>query len=99
MLVTHRMLPLRLGKRRVETIGLPYHWGSKGEVTGDAANELIGFVADPNVSIQESKAFTADIQPGRRSRKRRAVTSGPLSPSSNGEHRDSPLARKESHVD
>jgi formate dehydrogenase major subunit len=31
-------------------------------------NELISFVADPNVSIQESKALTADIRPGRRTR-------------------------------
>ena len=38
-------------------------------MTGDATNELIGFVADPNVSIQESKALTADIAPGRRDRK------------------------------
>jgi hypothetical protein len=47
-------------------------------VTGDNVNELIGFVADPNVSIQSSKALTADIRSGRRSRKRRVVTSGPL---------------------
>lgn len=78
VLVTHRMRPLRLGKRTVHQIGLPYHWGSKGLVKGDAVNELISFVADPNVSIQESKAFTADIMPGRRSRDRRVVTSGPL---------------------
>jgi formate dehydrogenase major subunit len=43
-------------------------------------NELIGFVADPNVSIQESKALTCDIVRGRRSRGRRVVTSGPLLP-------------------
>jgi formate dehydrogenase major subunit len=81
VLVTERIRPLRLGKRRdrvVHQIGLPYHWGTHGLVTGDVVNELIGFVADPNVSIQESKALTCDIQPGRRSRKRRAVTSGAL---------------------
>lgn len=78
VLVTHRVGPIRLGKRLFHQIGLPYHWGSKGLVKGDAVNELIGFVADPNVSIQESKAFTADIVPGRRSRDRRVVTSGPL---------------------
>jgi formate dehydrogenase major subunit len=81
VLVTHRMQPLRVGKRRSRTIhqiGLPYHWSYLGLVTGDTVNELIGFVADPNVSIQESKALTADIHPGRRSRGRRVVTSGPL---------------------
>ena len=81
VLVTHRMRPLQVGKRRRRTIhqiGLPYHWAYLGLVTGDNVNELIGFVADPNVSIQSSKALTADIRPGRRSRKRRVVTSGPL---------------------
>jgi len=68
VLVTDRIKPLRLGRREVHQIGLPYHWGSQGLVTGDATNELIGFVADPNVSIQESKALTADIAPGRRDR-------------------------------
>jgi len=64
----------------IHQIGLPYHWGSKGLVRGDAANELIAFVADPNVSIQESKALTGNIVAGRRSRGRRVVTSGPLVP-------------------
>jgi formate dehydrogenase major subunit len=83
VLVTRRMRPLEVGRRRKRTIhqiGLPYHWAYLGLVTGDNVNELIGFVADPNVSIQSSKALTADIRSGRRSRKRRVVTSGPLSP-------------------
>ncbi len=84
VLVTERLRPLRIGKRTIHQIGLPYHWGSKGRVTGDSANELIGFVADPNVSIQESKALTGDIIPGRRSRERRIVTSGPLVPPPEG---------------
>ena len=68
VLVTSRIPPLRLRRRVVHQIGLPYHWGSSGLVRGDSANELIAFVADPNVSIQESKALTANIRPGRRSR-------------------------------
>ena len=69
VLVTSRVQPLRLRRGRVvHQIGLPYHWGSAGLVRGDSANELISFVADPNVSIQESKVLTADIQPGRRAR-------------------------------
>jgi formate dehydrogenase major subunit len=79
VLVTNRMRPLRLkGGRIVHQIGLPYHWSSKGLVRGDAANDLIGFVADPNVAIQESKALTGNIEAGRKSRKRRHITSGPL---------------------
>ncbi len=83
VLVTWRIRPLRMGKggrRLVHQIGLPYHWGSRGLVKGDAANELISFVGDPNVSIQESKCLTGTIEPGRRSRRRRVVTSGPLEP-------------------
>jgi formate dehydrogenase major subunit len=80
VLVTERIPPLRIKGRTIHQIGLPYHWGSKGRVTGDAANELIAFVADPNVAIQESKALTGNIAAGRRSRGRRVVTSGPLAP-------------------
>jgi formate dehydrogenase major subunit len=68
VLVTPRIPPLRLRRRTVHQIGLPYHWGSKGLSKGDAANELISFVADPNVYIQESKALTGNIEPGRRTR-------------------------------
>jgi formate dehydrogenase major subunit len=68
VLVTERIPPLRIRGRTVHQIGLPYHWGGTGLVRGDAANELISFVADPNTSIQESKALTGDIRAGRRSR-------------------------------
>jgi formate dehydrogenase major subunit len=52
----------------VHQIGLPYHWGvgSDAVVSGDAANDLLGVTLDPNVQIQESKAGSCDIQPGRR---------------------------------
>jgi formate dehydrogenase major subunit len=66
VLVTDRIPSLRIRGRTIHQIGLPYHWGSRGRARGDAANELISFVADPNVSIQESKALTGDIEPGRR---------------------------------
>jgi anaerobic selenocysteine-containing dehydrogenase len=78
VLVTRRVKPLKVDGRVIHQIGLPYHWSSKGIVVGDTVNELIGFVGDPNVSIQESKAFTGMIEAGRRSRERRAVTSGAL---------------------
>ncbi len=76
VLVTRRIRPLKIKGRPIHQIGLPYHWSSKGLVRGDSANELIGFVADPNVSIQESKAFTANIEAGRRSTNRRHITGG-----------------------
>jgi formate dehydrogenase major subunit len=100
VLVTERFMPLRVDGRTVHQIGLPYHWGTVGRVRGDAGNELISFVADPNVSIQESKALTGDIRPGRTSRGRRVVTSGPLSPEVDADSaaahalRDLPAARR-----
>jgi formate dehydrogenase major subunit len=64
-------------------------------VRGDAANELIGFVADPNVSIQESKALTGTIEAGRKSKGRRHATSGPFVKQIRPKHeqRDLPAAR------
>jgi len=68
VLITERMTPLRVDGRTVHQIGLPYHWGPNGYTTGDAANELSSIALDPNVHIQEVKALTADIRPGRRPR-------------------------------
>jgi formate dehydrogenase major subunit len=65
VLVTERMPSLKIRGRTVHQIGLPYHWGTVGLIKGDSANDLISFVADPNVSIQESKALTGNIEPGR----------------------------------
>jgi formate dehydrogenase major subunit len=68
VLVTARMKPLKIRGRIVHQIGMPYHWGNRGLVTGDSTNELLAFGADPNVSIQESKAMAGNIRAGRRDR-------------------------------
>ena len=68
VLVTERMTPLAMAGRVIHQIGLPYHWGPNGLSTGDAANELVSIALDPNVHIQEAKAASCDIQPGRRPR-------------------------------
>jgi formate dehydrogenase major subunit len=68
VLVTDRIRPLRMGGRTVHQVGLPYHWGGNGLVTGDSANDLLSVVMDPNVHIQDSKAATCDVRPGRRPR-------------------------------
>jgi formate dehydrogenase major subunit len=68
VLVTDRVKPLTVRGRRVHQVGLPYHWGTKGLTTGDSANDLSSIVLDPNVHIQEVKAFTCEIRPGRRPR-------------------------------
>jgi formate dehydrogenase major subunit len=68
VLVTERVKPLRVGGRTIHQVGLPYHWGNKGISTGDSANDLFVLALDPNVHIQEVKAATCDIRPGRRPR-------------------------------
>jgi len=65
-LVTERMRPVQIEGRTIHVIGLPYHWGPDGIVTGDVANDLVGVVLDPNVKIHEAKAFTCDLRAGRR---------------------------------
>jgi len=68
VLVTERVAALRVQGRNLHQVGLPYHWGWKGLSTGDAANDLFPLALDPNVHIQEVKAATCDIRPGRRPR-------------------------------
>jgi len=69
VLVTDRMRPLRVAGRTVHQVGIPWHWGPNGLSSGDAANDLVPIVLDPNVHIQD-KVATCDIQPGRRPRGR-----------------------------
>jgi formate dehydrogenase major subunit len=69
VMVTDRVVPLTVGGRVLHQIGLPYHWGVGGGgaiVSGDSANDVLGVALDANVLIQESKAASCDIQPGRR---------------------------------
>jgi formate dehydrogenase major subunit len=70
VMVTERLRPLTVQGREVHQVGLPYHWGSEGLTTGDSANDLFSIALDPNVHIQEVKAATCDILPGRRPRGR-----------------------------
>jgi formate dehydrogenase major subunit len=68
VMVTERIAPLRVDGRAVHVVGVPYHWGSNGIVTGDSGNELLSMVLDRNVHIAEYKAATCDVRPGRRPR-------------------------------
>jgi formate dehydrogenase major subunit len=68
VMVTERVRSLTVAGQRAHVVGLPYHWGRNGYVTGDAANDLLGIAMDPNVHIQESKVASCDIRPGRRPR-------------------------------
>ena len=68
VLVTERIRALRHGDRLVHQVGLPYHWGANGLSTGDSANDLFGVSLDPGVHINETKAASCDVRPGRRPR-------------------------------
>ena len=68
VLVTSRLAPLSVQGRSCYQVGLPYHWGSRGLTTGDAANDLFPALLDGNVLIPESKVTTCDIRPGQRPR-------------------------------
>jgi formate dehydrogenase major subunit len=61
-LVTRRMRPLRIDGKIVHQVGLPWHWGYQGLVTGDVVNDLSALVGDPNVSIHEAKAFVCSVE-------------------------------------
>jgi len=64
-LVTRRIRPFRHGGKVIHEIGLPYHWGYKGLVTGAMANDLVALSEEPNVYIQEDKALTCNLRKGR----------------------------------
>ena len=69
VMVTDRMTPLQIGSdppRTIHQIGVPFHWGQNGYSRGDSMNELSSMALDPSSHIQEVKALTIDIRPGRR---------------------------------
>ena len=68
VLVTPRMRPLQIDGQTVHQVGLPYHWGYRGQVTGDIVNDLLVISEEPNVRIMETKALTCNVAPGRRAR-------------------------------
>jgi formate dehydrogenase major subunit len=64
-MVTRRMQPLRVRGKVIHQIGLPFHWGFQGKSKGSITNDLAHMVLEPNVSIEEAKAFMCNIRPGR----------------------------------
>jgi formate dehydrogenase major subunit len=64
-MVTKRLQPLQIGSKKVHQIGLPFHWGFQGKSRGSITNDLTHMVLEPNVSIEEAKAFTCNIHAGR----------------------------------
>ncbi len=74
VLVTPRMRPLKIDGRTVHQVGLPYHWGYRGQVTGDVVNDLLAISEEPNVRIMETKALVCNVIPGRRARGASLIT-------------------------
>jgi formate dehydrogenase major subunit len=61
-LVTRRLRPFTIDGKVIHQVGMPWHWGYEGVVTGDVVNELSALVGDPNVSIHEGKAFVCSVE-------------------------------------
>jgi formate dehydrogenase major subunit len=61
-LVTQRMRPYVIDGKTVHHVGMPWHWGYMGVVTGAATNDLTSLVGDPNVSMHEGKSFMCDVR-------------------------------------
>ncbi len=61
-LVTRRMRPMKIDGKTIHHVGLPWHWGYQGLVTGAVVNDLTALVGDPNVSIHEGKAFVCSVE-------------------------------------
>jgi formate dehydrogenase major subunit len=61
-LVTPRMRPVTTRGRVVHQVGLPYHFGGRGLVTGDVVNDLVAISEEPNVRIMEAKALVCRVE-------------------------------------
>jgi len=61
--VTKRMPQLDVDGKKIETVGLPNHWGFVGVAKpGYLVNTLTPFVGDANVQTPEYKSFTVNIE-------------------------------------
>ncbi len=61
-MVTNRIKALKVNDKMVEQIGLSWHFGYAGLVTGDITNCLTPHVGDANTTIPEYKAFLCDVR-------------------------------------
>ena len=77
VLVTSRLRPLPVGTARVHIVGVPMHFGYRGEVVGDSVNVLSPMSLGLNSDIASVKSFVCRLRPGRlpRSGERRAARS------------------------
>jgi len=61
--VTKRIKPWDVNDQKVHLVGIPFHWGFKGQTkNGYIANTLTPFVGDANSQTPEFKAFLVNIE-------------------------------------
>ena len=61
--VTKRIKPLMVDGKKVQTVGIPLHWGFKGETKpGYLANTLTPSVGDGNSQTPEFKSFLVKVE-------------------------------------
>jgi formate dehydrogenase-N alpha subunit len=61
-IVTKRFQAITVNEKPLHQIGIPWHWGYAGRVTGDSGNILTPHVGDANTSIPESKSFLCKVE-------------------------------------
>jgi len=61
-MVTKRWRPFQLNGKKVHEVGMPWHYGWQGIVTGAIANDLTPHVGDANTMIPEYKAFLVNVE-------------------------------------
>ena len=61
-LVTDRVQPFNINGKKVEMVGMVWHFGHGCANSGDACNQLTPHIGDANTMIPEFKAFLVDIE-------------------------------------
>jgi formate dehydrogenase major subunit len=61
--VTKRIKPLMIDGKKVQTVGIPLHWGFKGQTKpGYLTNTLTPVVGDGNSQTPEFKSFLVKVE-------------------------------------
>ena len=76
VLVTPRLRPLPVGGKHVHIVGVPMHFGYRGEVVGDSVNMLSPMSLGLNSDIASVKSFICHLRPGRAESSERAGREG-----------------------
>ncbi len=61
-IVTRRFQAITVDGKTIHQVGIPWHWGYAGRVTGDSGNVLTPHIGDANTNIPESKSFLCKVE-------------------------------------